>query len=591
MDRKAIIVLVLSFLLLVAWVPLVNWLYPPKPLPSGAKPGLTNKAETIVTNVSPTAATLVNPPTNTIARPPLAPKETERLVELTADGSTYVFTSHGGGLKQVILSADKYPETTKRGRAKGANGPGVLLNRGALKPVLALGGHPLLEDDRAYHLSKTGQVVRAEKELAGGLRIVKEFRPSSNYLMEATVRLENVGATDLMVPTQEWTAGTASLVHSKEDPMQLGFFVHDGHSGKPVHINEAWFANRTLGCFPGTPRQRFETAGNPAVWVAVHNRFFTLAVAPKDPAAAVIGEKVDLNLEEKDPTRRAGLQTALIYKGQALEAAAGRNTIERHFVIYAGPKDYGELARLGEQMKNNLDYVMDFSGFFGFFSKILLLSMKGLHDSFKLPYGWAIIIITIIIKLLFWPLTQASTKSMKRMAALQPEMKKIQERYKDDPQKMNRKLMEFMKENKVSPLGGCLPMVIQIPVFFGFYFMIQSAIELRGASFLWAWDLSVPDTIATVFGFPINPLPIVMGVTMFWQSSLTPPSPGMDPTQQKIMKYMPLIFLFVLYNMSSGLTLYWTVQNILTIVQTKLTKTDAAKKPGTPAGPALIKKK
>jgi YidC/Oxa1 family membrane protein insertase len=134
-----------------------------------------------------------------------------------------------------------------------------------------------------------------------------------------------------------------------------------------------------------------------------------------------------------------------------------------------------------------------------------------------------------------------------------------------------------MKENKVSPLGGCLPMLIQIPVFFGFYYMIQSAIELRGASFLWAWDLSVPDTVATLAGFAVNPLPIVMGVTMFYQARLTPPSPGMDPTQQKMMQYMPLIFLFVLYNMSSGLTLYWTVQNVLTIVQTKLTKTEPAK--------------
>jgi YidC/Oxa1 family membrane protein insertase len=218
--------------------------------------------------------------------------------------------------------------------------------------------------------------------------------------------------------------------------------------------------------------------------------------------------------------------------------------------------------------------------------------MNGLHDFLKLPYGWAIIAITVIIKLLFWPLTKASTRSMKRMAELQPEMKKIQEKFKDEPQKMNKKMMEFMKENKVSPLGGCLPMLIQIPVFFGFYYMIQSAIELRGASFLWAWDLSMPDTVAMLAGFPVNPLPIIMGVTMLWQARLTPPSPGMDPTQQKIMQYMPLIFLFVLYNMSSGLTLYWTVQNVLTIVQTKLTKTGdkhkAAAKPA-PATPARKK--
>jgi len=146
--------------------------------------------------------------------------------------------------------------------------------------------------------------------------------------------------------------------------------------------------------------------------------------------------------------------------------------------------------------------------------------------------------------------------------------------------------MEFMKENKVSPLGGCLPMLIQIPIFFGFYRMLQSAIELRGARFLWACDLSQPDTVGIIPGlnFPINPLPLIMGVTQFWQVHLTPPSPGVDPVQQKIMKYMPLMFLVILYNFSAGLALYWTVQNLLTIVQMKLTKSVDAK-PGSQAAP------
>jgi YidC/Oxa1 family membrane protein insertase len=143
--------------------------------------------------------------------------------------------------------------------------------------------------------------------------------------------------------------------------------------------------------------------------------------------------------------------------------------------------------------------------------------------------------------------------------------------------------MEFMKENRVNPMGGCLPMLLQIPVFFGFYQMIQSAIELRGERFLWAYDLSKPDTVFVIPGvdFPVNPLPLLMGVTMLWQSKLTPPSPGMDPMQQKLMRYMPLMFLFILYNFSAGLTLYWTVQNLLTIAQMKLTK---SQQPAAPAG-------
>jgi YidC/Oxa1 family membrane protein insertase len=263
-------------------------------------------------------------------------------------------------------------------------------------------------------------------------------------------------------------------------------------------------------------------------------------------------------------------------------------TLERQFTVFAGPKEYQLLDRLGAQFKNNIDLVMGYGGFFGFFAKALLLSMNGLHSLFggHIGYGLIIILITVILKALFWPLTQASTRSMKRMQALQPQMNALREKYKDDAAKMNKKLMEFMKENKVSPLGGCLPMLLQIPVFFGFFTMVRSAIELRGASFLWASDLSQPDTLYVVtwlnslnvfpltwlHNLPINPLPMLMGVTMIWQARLTPVSPGMDPTQQKMMKYMPLMFLFILYNYSAGLTLYWTVQNILTIAQMKLTK-------------------
>jgi len=235
-----------------------------------------------------------------------------------------------------------------------------------------------------------------------------------------------------------------------------------------------------------------------------------------------------------------------------------------------------------------VDLVMGYSGFFGFFAKALLLAMNWVHDVAWLSYGWAVVAITVIIKMIFWPLTAAGTRSMKRMQALQPQMNALKAKYKDDPAKMNKKLMEFMKENKVSPVGGCLPMMVQLPVFFGFYRMIQSAIELRGAHFLWVKDLSRPDTLFLVPGttFPFNLLPLIMGATMLWQSHLTPPSPGMDPSQQKIMRYMPLMFLAFLYNYSAGLTLYWTVQNLLTILQTKLTRpTPGAAAPA--AGPVL----
>jgi YidC/Oxa1 family membrane protein insertase len=238
-----------------------------------------------------------------------------------------------------------------------------------------------------------------------------------------------------------------------------------------------------------------------------------------------------------------------------------------------------------------VDQVMNFgtgfASFWGvgtFFAKLLLSAMNGLHDLTHLGYGWTIVLITVLIKALFWPLTAASTRSMKRMQALAPELAALKEKYKDDVQKQTAKTWEIYKKNKVNPMSGCLPMVIQMPVFIGFFTMLRSAIELRGASFLWAADLSKPDTLfmipgltfipilSTPEGLPFNLLPLLMGGAMLWQSHLTPASPGMDPSQQKMMRYMPLIFLLFLYNYSSGLALYWTINNVLTILQTKMTK-------------------
>jgi YidC/Oxa1 family membrane protein insertase len=240
-------------------------------------------------------------------------------------------------------------------------------------------------------------------------------------------------------------------------------------------------------------------------------------------------------------------------------------------------------------MGNNLDLIMDFTGLLGFFSKLLLWSMNGLN-AIGLGYGLSIIAITIIIKVVFWPLTNASTKSQKRMQALQPQLKAITDKYKDDAVKRNEKTMEFYKQHKVSPLGSCLPTLLQLPVFYGFYLMMRGAIELRGAHFLWAFDLSQPDTVATIAGFPINPLPLIMGSTQLWMSHMMPPSPGMDPGQQKLMRWMPLMMIAFFYRMSAGLTLYWTVQNLLSILQLKLTKTTNEPVPAASA-PFPVKKK
>ena len=575
MDRNSIIILVACFMLLMLWPQMVKKLYPPKPLPAG----VTNIIQAVESTGEVRAVQIA-----TAAPPALAPLTTphptfqvagaEITLVLTNESARYTFSSHGGGLKRVELV--QYPETiTRKTKRQPLTNNLAELNPSVSVPVLAVLGGEALQGDGVFTLTQTANGMRAEKTLPSGLRLLKDFEISTNYLVKAHVRLENTTDATLKLPVQEWVIGTATPMSPDDDGSKVGLMWYDG-SGKQ-EILGSWFDNRTLGCFPGTPRMEYRAGLSNVVWATVQNQFFALAAMPKEPASQIVSRPLLLpgpSLEDLPANRRnapppKGYQTALVYPETTLAPGAA---VEREIHFFAGPKEYRTLARIANRFQNNVDLVMGFGGFFGFFSKGLLLSMNWLHDTLRLSYGLAIIAITLIIKILFWPLTQASTRSMKRMAALQPQMKLLQEKYKDDPAKMNKKMMEFWKEHKVNPMGGCLPMLLQMPVFIGFFYMIQSAIELRGAGFLWIPDLSKPDTLFVVAGFPFNLLPLLMGATMLWQSHLTPPSPGMDPMQQKMMRYLPLIFLFMLYNFSAGLTLYWTVQNLLSIAQMKLTK-------------------
>ena len=595
MDRKSIIALVLCFVALLAFNRVVNHFYPPIPVSVPALDATTNAVTGTNRAVEVTAmssAQAVGPSTTAesqIGSPAFVrPTTPEQLLILESPDALYHFTSHGGGLKEVELK--RYPATVSR--AKHANAPTnrlATLNAGAPVPIMALLGGAELQGDGEFTSTRIEGGVRMEKSLANGLRVVKEFRLRTNYVVNATLSFENTSSQPVQLPEQELVIGTSTPLGLTDESLFLGFQWYNG--AKAETVGEFWFANRTLGCFPGTPRPRYEQGASNVFWGSVHNQFFAIAAIPSNTVPRIVGRRVDLpppSAEELAQDSRNlkqpyGHQTSFLYPGTNLPAG-GR--IERQFDFYAGPKEYNTLARVHPNL--NMDLIMQF-GFFGLFAKALLLAMNGLY-ALGIPYGLVIVVITVIIRLLFWPLTTASTRSMKRMAALQPQMKAIQEKFKDDPKKMQLKIMEFMKEHKVSPLAGCLPMIIQIPVFIGFFTMLRSAIELRGARFLWAWDLSQTDTIFVIpglgfipffgvanLGLPVNPLPLLMGGTQLWQAHLMPPSPGMDPVQQKIMRYMPLMLMVFFYNYSAGLSLYWTVGNLLSIAQMKLTKANDPK--------------
>jgi YidC/Oxa1 family membrane protein insertase len=235
------------------------------------------------------------------------------------------------------------------------------------------------------------------------------------------------------------------------------------------------------------------------------------------------------------------------------------------YALYFGPRDTKILQPLGLE----LDKAVNF-GFFDIIAKPLLWVLR-FFNGFLHNYGWSIIILTILVKILFWPLTHKSYKSMKDMQKIQPKIAKLREKYKDNKEKLNQETMALYKTYKVNPMGGCLPMVIQIPVFFALYSLLGYAIELRHAPFLlWINDLSAPDRLAIGMQIPyvgdgIPVLTLLMGASMFIQQKMTPTTG--DPAQAKMMLFLPVIFTFMFINFAAGLVLYWLVNNILSIGQ------------------------
>ncbi len=238
------------------------------------------------------------------------------------------------------------------------------------------------------------------------------------------------------------------------------------------------------------------------------------------------------------------------------------------FTIYMGPRDIQILKTLGKGLEKAINF-----GWFDIIAKPLLYALRFLNKYLS-NYGLSIILLTIVIKILFWPLTYKSYKSMKEMKKLQPMMAKIREKYKNNKEEMNRQLMGLYKTYKINPMGGCLPMLVQIPVFFALYRILSNSIELRHAPFiLWINDLSAPDRLFSFpfeipfmsppYGIPV--LTLMMGASMFIQQKLTPTAG--DPAQAKVMMFLPLVFTFLFINFPSGLVLYWLVNNILSIAQ------------------------
>jgi YidC/Oxa1 family membrane protein insertase len=463
-------------------------------------------------------------PITDVIKPPSIPF-TEKEIRVETELYSAVFTTKGGTLKYYEIKNYK----DKDGKNV------ILLKKPGIESPLSIGA----KDD--FNLSDvnfnvTGQDITLDKYKKSGSLIfeyansglsVKRTYTFYNASYKVDIKDEGSGLTDYWI-----TLGT-------------DFGIHDNTS-KYSHVGPVILKETDREEFNSKKLNEAKSFKKDLKWIAQEDKYFFAALVP---VTSVEEAKV---WKMKD--------SPLI----AFEAKPGINS----FILYAGPKEYNRLKALNV----GLEHIINF-GFFSIIALPLFWILKFFYSLIG-NYGWAIILLTLIVRIPFIPLVNKSQKSMKKMQEIQPKMAEVREKYKKDPQKMQKEIMELYKKHKVNPVGGCLPMLLQIPVFFALYKILMIAIELRGAPFmLWIKDLSAPDTLfghlpsslPIIGGFAIGPLPLVMGLTMLIQQKMTPTS--MDPKQNKMMMFMPIIFTFLFLNFASGLVLYWLMNNVFSIVQ------------------------
>jgi len=332
-------------------------------------------------------------------------------------------------------------------------------------------------------------------------------------------------------------------------------FVHDGVSSQgsammPTFTGPAFFTKKEKFeklDFSDVDKKSFSKIANNG-WIGIIQRYFAASwILSGDSEREFYTKKISENMYS------VGLIAKLpnILEGETITFSTS---------LFAGPQAKEEL----NQAATGMNYVVDY-GILHFIASPLFSVLTGIHKMVS-NWGLSIILLTVLIKLMFYPLSAASYKSMGQMRELAPRLQSMKEKFGDDKQKMQQAMMALYKTEKINPLGGCLPILVQIPVFIALYWVLLGSVELRGASFMWLDDLSKPDTLfGSLWAAGIGPLPILMAASMFLQTKLNPKPT--DPMQARLMTMMPIIFSFFFFFFPAGLVLYWLVNNILSIAQ------------------------
>ncbi len=521
-TKRTILAVVLSFAILMGWQFLseyMGWVKPQQPQPRQEESQQAAKPAT------PSEFPVDKP------LPAFAPSPGKDVVVETPLYKA-VFYSGGGILKEFTLK--QYRESMKK------DSPNVGMISPAAEAMAPMG---LLVDGAPSWSSGAWQLDGSNLSLTGtqdgtlrfigdvgGLRVTRELKFSaSSYAIQEKVGLASATARSIRL------AFTLSTGHLEEGDSQY-------NKTRVAYYRDGSFKEEESD----STLQKGIAPDGTMGWASVMSNYFLALVSPQDSGVA-------LRAKLQDKVYRVALEKS------GLQVNPGQDT-SYGCTYYLGPKEESLLAGLPNNIESAVHY--------GFFSVIArpLMAMLNFFYSYVGNYGVAIILLTVIIKIVLWPLSYKSYKSMEQMKKLQPMMAKLKEKYGDDKERLNKEMMQLYKTYKVNPAGGCLPIVVQIPIFFGLYQGLMSAIALRQAPFVvhfpftdWVWlaDLSAKD--------PFYITPLIMGGTMFLQQWMTPAAG--DPTQQKIMLLMPVVFTFLFLNFPSGLVVYWLTNNVISIAQ------------------------
>lgn len=470
-----------------------------------------------------------------------APKAPEREVVVETDVVRAVLTSRGGTLKSWQLKAYQV-----------ADGQGVDLvavqQEDLLGPLMVSSGSPEEPAPLDFNIDKaqlnigssseTGSITFSSRG-SSPLQLSKRLTFKGNsYRVEVELSWKNTGKKPITIaPELAWGPGFYSSVGDKR-PQPLS--------------STSWVDGRRVKDDIGSLQDAVTHSGQVS-WTALQNLYFAAALLP--------GDKGSVATVRKGPQEQPVI--SLVAPTQNLQPG---EELTQHFALYSGPKDLDHLKTAAPDLGNIVDL--------GWFDALARPALHLLRFLYRLSgnYGVAIILVTILQKVALHPLTAKSLQSMQAMKALQPKVALLSERYKNDPKKKQQEVMGLYRKHGVNPLGGCLPMLIQIPIFVALYNALSSSVEMWRAHFLWIKDLSQPDALFTVdvWGlrdYPFNLLALFMGASMFLQQKMSPPASS-DPQQAKLMLYMmPIMFVFMFWTFPSGLVLYWLVNNVLQMGQ------------------------